>query len=505
MNFLSTKSLKKIAMLCIVLGFGFQVTKAQQFLTLEKALEYAETTSPSIIKSKLSITRQQKSLEAQRAALKSNFSLSVNAAQYDKSRAFSDERNKWYTSESFNTGANLRVTQPILLTDGTITLSDNFSWQSRSNDLNTSAAGATNLFRNALSLSYDQPLFTYNRLKMTLRQLELNLENANISYALQRLNLERSVTQQFYQVYMQQENLAIAQAELESTQKNYDIIKSKADAGLVALEEQYQAELNLMQSKSSVSDREVSYENAKDQLKLTLGMDLYEDFTILNVSIDDQQHVNIDLDKAIEGGLARRMELRQREIDLENSEFSMIQVKAQNEFNGTLGLRLGITGDDKVLGNIYKKENTVNNPSVALSFNVPLFDWGEKKARIAAQEASMESVKIDFEEQKKDIIISIREAYRSIQSQWDQISIAELTLKNAELTFQISETRYQNNQITGMDMNLQQQQYSSAQISYAQAQINYKIELLNLKIQTLYDFEKNAPVVPQDLYLNENN
>ena len=114
MNFLSTKSLKKIAMLCIVLGFGFQVIKAQQFLTLEKALEYAETTSPSIIKSKLSITRQQKSLEAQRAALKSNFSLSVNAAQYDKSRAFSDERNKWYTSESFNTGANLRVTQPIL-------------------------------------------------------------------------------------------------------------------------------------------------------------------------------------------------------------------------------------------------------------------------------------------------------------------------------------------------------------------------------------------------------
>jgi len=225
----------------------------------------------------------------------------------------------------------------------------------------------------------------------------------------------------------------------------------------------------------------------------------------LNVNIADQQQVNIDLDKAIEGGLARRMELRQREIDLQNSEFSMIQVKAQNEFNGTLGLRLGITGDDKVLGNIYKKENTVNNPSVSFSFNVPLFDWGEKKARIAAQEASMESVKIDFEEQKKDIIISIREAYRSIQSQWDQIAIAQLTLKNADLTYQISQQRYSNGQITGMDMNLQQQQYSNAQISYAQTQINYKLELLNLKIQTLYDFEKDAPVVPQDLYLNENN
>ena len=173
-------------------------------------------------------------------------------------------------------------------------------------------------------------------------------------------------------------------------------------------------------------------------------------------------------------------------------------------FNGSLGLRLGITGDDKNLGNIYKKENTVNNPSVSLSFTVPLFDWGEKKAKIAAQEASMESTKIDYDEQKKDIIVSIREAYRSIQSQWTQIAIAELSRKNAELTYEISQERYANGQMTSMDMSLQTQQYTQAQIDYMQAQINYKLELLNMKIQTLYDFEKNTPVIPEDLYLNDN-
>ncbi len=120
-----------------------------------------------------------------------------------------------------------------------------------------------------------QPLFTYNRLKMKLKQLELNYENANISYALQRLNMERNVTQQFYNVYMLQENLRIAKSELDNTQANYDIVKSKTEAGLVPMEELYQAELNLKQSKSTVQDRTVSYENAKDQLKLTLGMDLY--------------------------------------------------------------------------------------------------------------------------------------------------------------------------------------------------------------------------------------
>ena len=53
-------------------------------------------------------------------------------------------------------------------------------------------------------------------------------------------------------------------------------------------------------------------------------------------------------------------------------------------------------------------------------------------------------------------------------------------------------------------MNLQQQQLSNAEISFAQSQINYKIELLNLKIQSLYDFETNTPVLPKELYLNDN-
>ncbi len=184
-------------------------------------------------------------------------------------------------------------------------------------------------------------MFTYNKLKMNLKQLELNYENANISYALQRLNMEKNVTQQFYNVYVLQENLRIAKNELANTQANYDITKSKTDEGMVAMEELYQADLNLMQSKSTVQDRTVSYENAKDQLKLTLGMDLYSDFSIVNPDVSTEEPVKVDVDKAIENGLNTRMELRQREIDIQNSEFTMIQTKAQNEFSRGFEFKAG--------------------------------------------------------------------------------------------------------------------------------------------------------------------
>ncbi len=500
MNPLKFKSFYKTAILGLFLILSVSGLYAQELLTLQKALQYAETQSPSIKQSQLNILRYQKNLEAQSAALKSRFSLSLNPIDYSKSRRFDSRVSEWYTNENLETNTTFTVSQPILFSDGTISLNNQFGWQSSNSTANNSES---EIFFNQLYLSYNQPLFTYNRLKMQLSELELNYENANISYALQRLNLERSVTQQFYNVYFQQRTLEIAKAELENTQANYDIVKNKTDAGLVPMEEFYQAEYNLMQSQASYENEQVSYENMKDQLKLSLGMDLYEDFSILDIDVSASEPVSVDLEKAIQNGLAERMELRQREIDIETSQFQMIQTRASNEFEGSLNLRLGITGDDPNVGQIFN--NPTQSPSVGVSFNIPIFDWGERKARIEAQEASMQSIQIDYEEQEKDIIISIREVYRSLENYWRQIEIAKQNEVNAQLTYDISEERYKNGQITGMDLSLQQNQLSTAKLSVVQAQVNYKVELLNLKIQSLYDFEINQPVIPEELYLNKEN
>jgi outer membrane protein TolC len=491
--------MRRILLLCVLLFLGSTVTYSQEALTLEKALKISETGSPDLQQSLLNLERYQKNLEAQRAALKSKFSLDVTPLNYSNQRRFDTRVSEWYTNESLSSNARFLISQPILPTDGTISLSNEFGWQN-----STSDASGTNTqskrFYNNLYLNLNQPLFTYNKLKLQLKELELSFENANISYAIQRLNLEKNVTQFFYNVYMAQNNLTIAKEELVNTQKSYDIIKNKVDAGLAAKEELYQAELNLATSKSTVQDREVSFENSKDQLKLYLGMDLYEDFLVLGDIAANP--VKVDLDKAIDNGLNSRMELRQREINIETSQFDMIRVKALNEFSGDMNLRLGITGDNEDLGLIF--DSPTRSPSVNLSFNIPLFDWGEKKARIAAQEATIKSEELNFKDEKNQIIIGVRQVYRNLQNQLQQIEIAKQNEINAQLTYEINLERYQNGDLTGMDLNLYQTQLSQKKIALAQALINYKIELLNLKIQTLYDFEKNQPILPTELYLNAN-
>jgi len=490
--------MRKIIFLLSLFLLSVSGIKAQEILTLDRAFQIAETSSPDLQQSLLNLERFQKNLEAQRAALKSRFSLDVAPIGFSRNRRFDNRVSQWYTNENFETNALFRVVQPILLTDGSVSLTNQFGWQSSYSDASDIES---KVFYNNLYLNFNQPLFTYNRQRLELKELELNFENANLGYVMQRLNMERNVTQFFYNVYMTQMNLNIAREELSNTQKSYEIIKNKVDAGLAAMEELYQAELNLATSKSSLQDREVAFENAKDQLKLYLGMNLYTDFSILaDVSANP---VPVDLDKAIETGLESRMELRQREIDIESSQFDLIRTKSLNEFRGDVNLRLGISGDNRNLNQIF--DAPTNSPSVGISFNIPLFDWGEKKARIAAQEAAIESQKLNYTDEQNQIIIGIRQAFRNLQNQLNQIAIAEQSQTNAELTYEINQERYENGDLTGMDLNLYQTQLSERKIAYAQALINYKIELLNLKIQSLFDFENNEPIIPADLYLKQNN
>lgn len=489
-----------VTILLLLSGLSFYTAQAQVTLTLDRALSIAQTGSPDLQQSLLNLERYQKSLEAQRAALKSRLSLEVTPVNYSNQRRFDTRFSEWYTNENLESNTRFTISQPILPTDGTISLINEFGWSSSNSTLNNSdPENKSEVFYNNLYLNFNQPLFTYNRLKVQLRQLELSLENAKISYAMQRLNLERNVTEFFYNVYMTQMNLSIAKEELANTQKSYDIIVNKVNAGLAAKEELYQAELNLSTAKSTVQNNEVNFENAKDQLKLYLGMDLYEDVLILaDISSNP---VPVDMELAIQNGLNSRMELRQREIDIENSQFDLIQTKSLNEFMGELNLRVGITGDDKKLNQIF--DQPTRSPSVGLTFNIPIFDWGEKKARIAASEAAIKSNELSLSEEKKQIIVDIRQVYRNLQNQLTQIDIAKQNERNAQLTYEINLERYENGDLTGMDLNLYQTQLSQNKISYSQALINYKIELLNLKIQSLYDFERKEAILPTELYLNE--
>ena len=405
-------------LMSLLLFFQYE-SQGQTILTLEKAMEIAVVNSPAIQSTLLNLQRTTENLNAQRAGLKSKFALSVNPIDYSNSRKFDNRTSTWFTNELINSSGTFRVDQPILATDGKISLVNTFGWQSNTSDASGKPV-VNEAFLNNLYLSISQPLFTYNRTKVALKTLELNNENAQLSYSMQKLSLEKTVSQLFYNVYMAQMSLTIREDENVNTQKSYEIIKNKVDAGLAAKEQLFQAEVNLETSKSSKASARVSLESAKDQFKQYIGMDIFEEISVMtDVAVAP---IEIDGKKALEHGLASRMELRQRQISIETAQFDLIAVKSQNEFRGDLALSVGLSGDDPSLANIYDKPT--KSPHYGITFTVPIFDWGQRAAQIRAQTAVINSQKLNYSNQDIQIKVDIRQVVRNLSNLKDQINIA---------------------------------------------------------------------------------
>ena len=475
--------------------FSVSGVHAQGILTLDKALEIASENSPDIKRTSLNLERSREMLNAQNARLKSQFRLTLNPFTYSRDKTFNNSLSSWISTDSKSSQGTFTISQPIKQTDGTLSLNNRFSWQDSFSDFRDIRDKA---FNNNLYLSFDQPIFTYNRTKLELRELELDLESTTLTFAIQKLSLERQVTQSFYSVYQNKSNLDITKEELRNNEQNYEIIKNKVDAGLLALEEIYQAELNLATSKSSVQNREVSLENALDNFKLLIGLPLSQ--TLIIEAEISTEPVEVDLDKALQNALKSRMELRQNQINLENAQFALIRTEAQNEFRGNLSLSYGLTGNDENLTNIY--DAPTNRQAVGISLEIPLWDWGEKESRVKATQATIKRQALTLDDERNNITLAIREQYRNLQNLVNQIEISRQSVRNAELTYEINVERYKNGDLTGMDLNLFQTQLSQRRISLAQTQIDYKLALLNMKIISLYDFERNQPVIPDDIIGN---
>ncbi|WP_235298208.1 TolC family protein [Portibacter marinus] len=476
--------------LTCIMFFLTPALSGQLPITLQKALEIAETGSPNVQRSLLTVEQFQHNLNAERASLKSRFSLTLEPYSFSNNRIFDNQFSQWFTNtETFSRGT-FQVEQPILQTGGSVGLFNTFGWRNNRSAIANFSENSNKAFFNNLYLAINQPLFTYNRRQMALDELSLSYENANLEYAIQRLTLEKTITSQFFDVYLAQLNLDISRDELANTSQNYEIVKIKVEANLLAREELYQAELNFANAQLSVQDSELSLANTKELFKREIGMSLDEDIRL--ISELDVQEVMVDLDRAIDLALNSRLELRQRRIDIEKSFFELTRTKALNEFRADVQLTLGIFGDNESFGDVYS--SPTSNPSIGISMNIPIWDWGERNQRVQAVEVSMKSQQLDLREEEKQIALDIRRVYRSIQTQMPRIEIARKNVENAERTYEINLERYRNGDLSGIDLNQFQTQLSNKKIDLARALINYKNQLLDLKILTLYDWEKQEPV-----------
>ncbi|MCB0314521.1 MAG: TolC family protein, partial [Calditrichaeota bacterium] len=117
-------------LLCLLLSLTWiHPAYSQEPVSLPQAMEVARNNSPDILRAKMSLEASEERLKAQNAALKSRFSLTLEPILYDRSDEFNAFFSTFNRTETVQSSGLFLVSQPIVPTDGTLSLRNQFSWR----------------------------------------------------------------------------------------------------------------------------------------------------------------------------------------------------------------------------------------------------------------------------------------------------------------------------------------------------------------------------------------
>lgn len=400
----------------------------------------------------------------------------------------------------------LNINQP-LPTDGLITLSTDLYHRNVSSFLVlTDEEIDRNEFYTSVSLQFQQPLFTFNRLKAGFERANLNYERAQKQFKRSELDLLFEVTQGFYALYRATRQVSIAEAELEQQRASYDLARKKYEAGLIPEVEALQMEVDYAQSRNDLLAARGNLKRQEDAFKQLIGLDLSEQIRV-NTQFD-YQPVDIDETFAIQQALQQRTEIREAEIEKRLAEIEVREVDSRSDFRLDLRAFLDITGvsdpnlTDAPLRELVESSfddirERPKNKGVTLNVTVPLWDWGVNRHEVARAQASLDEAVLALREEKKTVEREVRAVISRVREAWDRLEVLKRSEEIARRSYDISLARFDNGEITSQELALDRDRLTAARTAFLDAYIAYKVALADLQRKAFWDFENNRSLVEE--------
>ncbi|MCE5252235.1 TolC family protein [bacterium] len=501
----------KYGLICLGLGmvlFGAGEPDAQQYvLSLQDAIDIALEKSYDMKTLRLSLSQAEEGYLAAKYRFRTNIDMEMDVPNWSERVSAVTVPNSLPVYNSFGTlktQGQLNVNQP-LPTSGTLTLSSQLYQSDEKTYLAESDSDLKRKdFLSSLSMQFRQPLFTMNTLKTGLKRAELNYERASRQLSRSQLDNIYNTTQSFFSLYRSLRTYEINSETLEQKKSMYDLAKLKFEAGLIPEVEALQMEVDYAEARANLMSAEANMETQRDNFKQDIGLMLSDEVTVkTDVSF---KRFEIDLDKAIKEGLARRAEVREREIELELQKITVRETDARSEFRADLTAFYDLTGVSNPSLSYNSSTNTLFNSSwddlqrrprnrgVTLTFSVPIWDWGVNKAEVASAQAVLKRNELSVEEQKKTVESSIRDAVRRVTEAVSRLEVLQKSQEVAQRSYDISLERFNNGEITSQDLALDNNRLSQSKMAYLNAYITFQLATADLKRKTLWDFENNQPI-----------
>jgi len=425
---------------------------AQRVLTLEDAISIAMGGSYTIKSAEQTLVSSQKNLEAIKMGLRSSVNLQFDLPRYN--RTLSSQFNPSIGNEQFFEVGNttvegrLSINQPILFTNGTVSINGSLFGRNQFGEL----YGTTRDYFSNVSISLHQPLFVFNSQKGNLERAEINLEKTQRNYTQAERDLVYNVTAAFFNLYKAKKNVEITEEKVKQTEISYNTAVNKSKAGLIAEVEMLQLEVDLAISRNELLNVQQMYEEAKNEFKLLIGLNINEPIDV-KAQIE-YTPVKVDEKVVIENALKNRPDVLNAESDLILSKLDIDETDSRNTIRADISANYGINKNDNKFDNIFS--NFADSRSVTMTVSIPIWDWGKNAREVESAEANFDLSVLRHKNLKEQIVKEILSAINKLNSAKSRVDVLSKSVEVAEKSFNISLERFKTGNITRFDLSQMQ-------------------------------------------------
>jgi len=474
---------RKLLTYFFLTAFTLLEASAQQQFTLSDAIQAARSSSVEALEAKQAFISTYWAYRSYQASRLPSFHIYGNLMNFDRSltllQNYEDGSLRYAGSNNLQNSIGLQISQNVTFTGGTVSV---YSDLSRIDQFG--ASKSLTWYSRPVTVSYYQPLFTYNQFKWAKKIEPKEYEKGKRKYLESMENITINTVYAYHGLLLSQINNEISRNNFENSCKMLRIAKERLQLGNVTRAEYLQLELRMLNDSIAINETEVQVREAQMTLNSLIGYD--ESVEITPVLDENLPEVSIDYDQVMEKVLENSSFGLANELSVISAEASVAQAKAARGFSFALNARFGMSQTGPDFPQAYK--DLLDQETVGITFSIPIFDWGLGKGKVQKAKAAQEVVKAQVRQSENDLRRKMFTAVNQFNNQRRQCLVSRKAMLVAAERYEIAMHRFKEGTTSVTDLNLAYSENDSAIRQYINDISNFWIYYYSLRQQTLYDF-----------------
>jgi len=369
--------------------------------------------------------------------------------------------------------ADLHQTYGALLPN--VAASASWDWNRTEGPLG-SISGSTETRTYGMGISSDVVLFDGLANYQAISKGRTDLKSAKLDVEKLRQDIVFQTLSYYYDLMNAQKLLSVKEEDVKWNQKNYEMIVERNKLGAVTLADVYSQQVKLGNAELELLKAKNSAETMKSDFLYYLGLDVLEDYTFSDPSLDaelagqraTEEKSFGDLQSMIENALKNRPDYESAKLGLRSAEYDLSI--ARSGYLPTLSNSLALGYSNTATKEFFKNRYY----SAGLTLSVPIFSGWKTDYKVEAAVVSEKKKELDVNDLVREIKRSIQKNFLDLQTAYKQLDVSQKNVGAAEESRKIEEEKYAIGSTTLLNVLIANSDYTSAATKYINAQYEYK-------------------------------